>query len=259
MISDVDALFSVLGLSEQAQTCYIALLALKTAKASEIAEATDLHRTIIYKPLEELVRMGLVSEKRVRGVKTYVPTHPELIQRIVDDRIRHAQAALPSLIEQFAETTPSRTPSIRFHADLKGIRSVLEEILTCHDRFYRVVGAFHDEAFLRALGDNYLNDWTKRRIERGVRHQTLRPPLESSHLKLDPSTYEEHPRYLREVRFVQLPKDIPMLTYLYDKKAVFISGRMGSFFAAVIESEDLFITLNAIFEMLWRIAKKTSY
>jgi Predicted transcriptional regulators len=196
---DIDALFSLLGLSDQARDCYLCLLDLKTVRAREIAEATGIHRTVIYKPLDELIDIGLVSEIRVRGVKTYTPTHPELIQTLINERSRHAQAALPSLFVQFAETAHTRTPKIRFHADLEGLRSVLEEILTNKTAFYRVMGAFHDEAFLRALGEGYLEDWTRRRIANKVHHQTLRSPLTAAHRKADPSLYEEDPRYLREV------------------------------------------------------------
>lgn len=256
--SDVSSLFSLLGLSDQAKKCYLCLLRLKTARARDVAEMTEIHRTVIYKPLDELIAAGLASEVHVRGVKTYTPTHPELIQTLIDERSRHARAALPSLFAEFSETARTHTPRIRFHADLEGLRSVMEEILLSKDKFYRVMGAFHDEAFLRALGEKYLEDWTRRRIAHKVHHQTLRPPLTAAHRKADPSTYEEHPRYLREVRFTALPTNVPMLTYLYDKKVVFISGRIGSFFAAVIESEDLYTTMNAMFEILWKGAGKSA-
>lgn len=254
---DVHVLFSLLGLSDQARDCYLCLLDLKTARARDVAEVTGIHRTMIYKPLDALIDVGLVSETRVRGVKTYVPAHPELIQTLIDERSRHARAALPSLFAQFTETARAHAPKLRFHADLEGLRSVLEEILANKTRSYRVMGAFHDEAFLRALGDDYLEDWTRRRIANKVHHQTLRPPLTATHLKADPSTYREDPRYLREVRFIALPADVPMLTYLYDKNVAFVSGRLGSFFAAVIESEDLFTTLNAMFEVMWMGAKRS--
>lgn len=250
-------LFALLGLGPHAADCYLAILDLKRARARDVAKATGLHRTILYKPLESLTQHGLITEQIENGVRTYLPLHPDFLRNLMAERTKLVDQAIPDLVQRFSTGKAVSIPKFRFHGDLDGIRSVLEDILRSPSKFYRVIGAFNDEAFLLALGDHYLEDWTKRRIAAGVHHQTLRPPLKESQKDIAPMMYQSNKKYLREVRFANLPLTTPILIYLYDEKVAFVSGRMGSFYASVQESKDLFVTLNSVFDLLWLSGSET--
>ena len=115
---------------------------------------------------------------------------------------------------------------------------------------------------MRRIGGNflgtfeYLIDWSKRRIHAGISHKAIRPSsLKTLPGKHDPLIKGSGEQYLREYRYAPIPADMPVRIYLYDEKVVFLSGRIGNVYAAVLESKDVYETLSSIFEILWNVAE----
>lgn len=248
--------FTWLGVSEQAAACYLALLDLKQANATNIAKQARLHRTFVYKHLTELKERGLVFESIRRGRRFYEPAHPQVIEAMVEERVHDiSSSVLPMLMSAFSKGEYEQ-PKFRIYADIDGVKRVLEEVLENPTRFYRIIGAYYDQAFQAALGQGFWERWTERRIKNGCAHESLRP-YSMKEIDLKEQNFAVIARgkeYLRDYRYIDIA--MPILIYAYDNKLAFISARIGSAYAAVLESKDACTAFNSIFELLWRTASE---
>lgn len=93
-----------LGLTEYGARCYVALLSLKDAEASAIAEAAEVPRTKVYAALKDLADDGWIVAQGGRPVR-YAPVDPgeriaQAEKRIAED----AESATRELQARFAHT-----------------------------------------------------------------------------------------------------------------------------------------------------------
>lgn len=243
-----------LGLSTDQVDVYLACLS-GGGTAAEIAKQAQINRTVVYRHLEELSERGLVHVGIAAGKRTYVAAKPDILTTILRQNLSDVESVLPLLLATYASNEPSQL-KLRFYTDVAGIKTVMEEILNCEHKFYRVIGAFYDKQFRTMLSTKYLKDWAVRRIERGVSHQGLRPDVEPADRKeLGPLFMDSSKEVLREFRTIPISADLPLLIFLFDDKVSLVGARMGHAYAAVLDSKDLFTVLNTIFELLWTTAK----
>lgn len=246
---------SMLGLEEGTSQTYVACLKLGKSKANDIAKEAEIHRTVIYRHLDELVKLGLISLSNEGGTRIYTPANPTRIGDIIKEKMAQTELIIPTLLALYSAASPGK-PAFRYYTDSKGVRVVFEEILACHRKFYRHIGGFTQQDFRRTLGDEWMTNWTERRIENGVDHQSIRP------LEWKENMHNTNPlftgigkAFLRDYRFAPVPGNLPILIYLFDEKVAFISGRPDHIYAAVLESADIFNTLNSLFEIIWNVAE----
>ena len=138
------------------------------------------------------------------------------------------------------------------------MRILMEEVLLCASKRYRLFGSIHDEAFVRSAGLPFIHDWSERRIARGVWHQNLRTH-ERMKAYLRPTEQDKiligsGPEVLREIRYAPAGIRLPTLIYLFDEKVAFVSGAHGKQYAAILESKDVHDGLDTLFTFLWDLS-----
>ncbi len=254
--NEIKHTLTYLGLKEDTAGAYLACLSLGSATASDIAKAAKLPRTVAYGHLDELETRGLVSASISGGTKKFTANDPDILLKIADQQKEELQSALPALLDIFTSSSSNR-PKLRFYADLLGIKTFHESILDSQDKFYRVMGSINDEELHKTVGVKYVLDWTQRRIELGIDHKSLRPLSSKPKGDAKKSLLTQSNReVLREIRYAPESIRLPILIYLFDNKAAFVSGRAGNLYAAVLESKDVFDSLVSIFEAIWAISEK---
>ncbi len=123
-----------LGFSEKEVKVYLALLAMGSAVASDIAKKAGLKRSTAYVILDSLAGRGLTSMVERRGVQLYTPAPPEqLVQHLKNMSSRYAGFAdaakelLPELKSSRKESLS--TPKVKLFQGREGIKSVYEDTL----------------------------------------------------------------------------------------------------------------------------------
>lgn len=100
-----------LGLSNNEADVYLALLDLKTSSSGSIIKKTQLHRNVVYVSLSHLVKKGLISEKSVRGVKTFYIIEPTSFSIGFQERASLAKKVEKDIIDKI----PQKNQEITVH------------------------------------------------------------------------------------------------------------------------------------------------
>jgi sugar-specific transcriptional regulator TrmB len=120
----------------------------KEAKASEIARSILKSRTIVYKDLEELEKLGLIEKKeRPNQVALFSATHPSLLKNLLNQKEEQIKkdhelldSYLPKILSSF--NLAHNRPGIRFFEGVEGMKIIYEEILEEGKDFHLIRTAY---------------------------------------------------------------------------------------------------------------------
>ncbi len=234
-----------IGLKEKDQKVYLALLGLADAPVGLITQKAEVKRTTTYHILENLIKKGLVSSYKEKGVKRFVAENPNKIKTFLEGRIFALEKFLPNLRDLY---DLSRARSVvRFFEGEDAMKQISEEALECKEKRIYSIGSV--EKVKEASGTSIR--FAKRRAEKKIFSRALRIKGE----KFRPGYIEKQREELREVRF--LPEDIKVsvMVQIYDDKVSVICPKEENF-GFTIESENFAKSIKSIFETLWRISSR---
>lgn len=122
----------VLGISGRQQQMYTILLGSGISSASELSFLTGINRTTLYSNLEELLKMGLISEVIEKKKKYYQAIHPRSIKKLIQykiDELKKVEENLPRLIEQYKSLEKkSKVGSTKTVKGRAGIPELIEQV-----------------------------------------------------------------------------------------------------------------------------------
>lgn len=235
----------ILGLDETTATIYLAVLALGRAKAPEIAQKAGMKRTAVYEHLLRLRKFGLLSISEIAGVNYYVAVHPKKIEDMLFHREHQVRKALPELYGLYQSSEAFR-PNMRFYEGVEGVKEILEETLMANqDKVHRIIQSL--DVITDLLGREYLEEYTKRRIELGILHKSLRQSVPLEHI---PTYALQGESWKREVRFLPADMSLSTTTWIWDDKVAVIATR-GENYSFIIESKDYSHTQKQLFDLQW--------
>lgn len=236
---------------------YVACLSVGQSKASDIAKKAKLTRSSVYRCLEVLEERGLVHQEIREGLQYYQASDPQAIPQLVERQSLELQSILPMLLQLFATSSGNKMPRFRFYGEAGGMRTVFEEILHTPSKRYDVFGSIHDTDLIYSVSEDYMNTWTKRRIQEGIFHRSLRTQIskEDPIRKANPLLAQSGPTVFRDIRFAPASIALPVLIYLFDDKVAFVNAKLGRQFAAVLESKDMYEALKSLFDFVWELSE----
>src|SRR3989344_9597187 len=124
------------GLSEEQAVTYQALLDKGLQRASDLAKWTGIKRGLIYKVLEQLESMGLVSKKGGPGtVATFSPAHPSLLLSNIERKEKEIALNKEMLMNSIGTLSSKYNlivgkPNIQFFEGKDGVAKVLRDSFT---------------------------------------------------------------------------------------------------------------------------------
>lgn len=134
------------GLDDKQVEIYLAVLSLKSAKASSIAKLAKQSRSHAYVILRELEEMGLVSEVEQGNILEFVAEPPERLMSFLRDRERKyrdlqslVEGALPALNAMTSSYTG--VPRVTVLKGLDGMKQVYRDVLS-HD----IIGLYNAQS-----------------------------------------------------------------------------------------------------------------
>lgn len=245
--ADLEKFLKNLGLEENAQEVYIALLKLGDASVSRIAREAQIKRTTTYNVLENLKEKGLVSSYIEKKVKRFVAESPLKLKNVLESQLVALEKYLPQL-QAFYNLAKSKT-NIRFFEGEKGAQQISEDALSSKEKTIYSLGSIKN--IKEAIGVSIR--FTKRRVEKKIFERALRIRKEFDDAYFKEKYVKGQREEFKEVRFLPENLEIPVLILIYSNKVGVVCSKEERF-GFIIESEDFFKTMKSVFQVIWDIS-----
>ena len=246
------------GLSQEQALAYQALLDRGPQKASDLSRWTGIKRGLIYKVLEQLESMSLVSKQGGPGtVATFSPAHPSLLLSNIERKEKEIAltkeiltSSIGSLSSKFNLITGK--PNMQFFEGLDGIQKVLEDTLNTKDEILTYVDMEIVEKHFKQINDDYV----KKREKKEIKKRLL--VIENEFSKaLFQKWYQENPNFfsITDLKIVKTPlNEIEGAIQIYDNKIGIITISNDNLIGIIIEDTRINKLFRSMFEALYLVS-----
>lgn len=239
---------NLLGLNGRQARVYLALLQLGSATAIEIAKYTKYKHPTVYDVLDLLKEKRLITETLSGGRKVFTAEDPEMFSLIQQERQRTLDTLLPNLKELYLGGN-HRTRIHCFDGG-EGVTVLRSELLNVKSRKYYYFGSMKEIFKLSTQEEEQA--YVRERLKRGIWSYSIRDRSK----EVDLNYMGPGEEYLRRVRYLPKPiSDNISGLYLYDDKIAISSALKENYFI-IIESRELFILMQALWQYIWEIAEE---
>ena len=243
---DIEEILQQAGLDENEAKVYLAALALGESTVLPIADKANIGRTYCYDILDSLAEKGLITHVEIRGRRRYSAVAPEMIKKLLADRIKQFDQILPDLKALYQKS--AIRPKVRFFEGKEGIDIIHQEILDEAKEVW-FVGSISDWA--KKFPD-YV-EIVKKQIAKGIKIRDLVKPGEKESL-----AYQKlYKPGLQEMRVLPTNAQFNTDNMVWGNKLVMVSYGADTY-AVSVESAEIAQTMRVIYEILWEKAKRVA-
>src|SRR3989344_3251387 len=209
------------GLSDNEIKVYITLIKTGESTVQNIAKNANLPRTTIYHILESLEQKALVGF-------------------IVKESKKYIQEIIPELVSLSGSV--KEKPNITVYEGLKGVRSVLKDVLEEKKTIYH----YGDIISMQKVFSYAFPQYIKERVKRKISIKIL-CKKEEPHEELLKTSKKE----FREFVFVPKNYEFTSSVFIYSNKVAIFNIKKEPYHVIVIENEDFYHTQKNLFEIIW--------
>lgn len=246
---NIAKLLAELGLSDTETKVYLASLEVGEAGLTRVANRANLAPMTTKYLLQKLHEKGCVTAVKKNTRFLYTPHPPAKLlsnlrakRRELEKTIGKFEDAMPDLNRHLAYS--HFAPKVRFFAH-EEIRNIYEEILEqAIDMIYWIGDV---KKIQNAIGAEYLEDWMKRRVKKGVATKVIRV----SEGEVYTPAYTQEKSYLRKVKHTPDSFDAPSHIIVYGDNVAFITTKKESF-GTVITSREVATTMLSCWQEVWK-------
>lgn len=251
---ELNQFFKKLGLDEKEAEIYLTLLKYGASPASVIATKVSLKRTTIYYSLDNLIKKNFVKQTIQHGIKYFIPTDPEDINRVIEGQINKLNTLKKDLktnlaVLQTLKNESTEKPKITYYEGSEGAKKAYEDII---DSETEVLEIDLPDDIHKSLSEEWVHDFVRRRIEAKVFLRALIPETEVSknYLLNDPAEFR---------KCIALPPELKLPMHstisIYDNKINIINLKHNPF-GIIIENRFLAETMRTLYELAWESAER---
>ncbi|MCL5666332.1 MAG: TrmB family transcriptional regulator [Patescibacteria group bacterium] len=243
----IEPILKKFGLSEKEIAVYLALIELGPSPVRTIAGLAKVNRGTTYDILKGLQKQGLASFYDTKTHQHFAAEPPEKLISALEDK----QQELKEVRQQIQESLPELKilferqggkPAVKLYEGIKGIKSILEDVLEsmegCEHKVYRVFSS----ASVRQNVYLAMPDFSEKRIKKGIKVKTIALG-EGGHLV-----------GLDERKWMSAEHKDAKATYeiIYNGKVAHISiNNNENPVGVVIQNREIYETQKMIFEFTW--------
>jgi len=235
------------GFSKHQASAYTYLVEHGPTAASVIARHSGISRTLMYRVLDELEEMGLVSKDDPKGaVSTFTPAHPVKLHEMVERRKKEAEQAAAS-IGSVVDTMTSEynktlgKPGVVFYEGKEGARRVYNDTIVNNKSQQVMVLRSHLDSAV--LGHDFFAEYVTKRVKHEIRTQIISPAKQDASLKTPDAELKKTRRYMPDLK-------IPAEIDIYDDKVAIIAFD-EPLIATIIEKKAVADTMRTLFNYMW--------
>lgn len=240
------------GLSENQALVYEMLLKLGKVPASKIHNSTPLKKGLLYKVLEELADLGLITIHEKAGkVTTFEPMHPDNLKKLLETKSQEVQNSLSALDNIWLNVTQdfnliASRPTVQFFEGIEGVHKVTNDTLTATGTIYSYIDYDAMDKYMPVFNDAYVD----KRIRLKINKQILAVDTEYARKRV-----ANKPRTYREVRFIKSSLPFSTLMQIYNNKISYVTLSENKKIGVIIEDPYITGMHKALFESAWEKAR----
>lgn len=238
-----------LGLTPKESLVYLALLENGKSSIAGISLKTGIKRPTCYLTIDELVKRGLVSSMPIGRKTLYSAEHPTQLVKNLENTLGLAKNIVSGLQDIMTKSTDR--PMLRIFNGQKGIQQMFEKMLAVGKDFYYIASV---EDMVASVGVEFLDDFIKRRIAKGITSNSIR--MESTEIIKE--LYDNSPSNLRHVRYAPESFNTPYTILIFGDFVSFVS-RQDASFGFIVESKDLAKTMKSMFDVVWSVSVEKDF
>ena len=241
-----------LQFSDKEADIYLTLIRTGTTLISDIAKRVKLPRSTTYNILKKMEDSGIVRHVTKAKKMYYTAVTPDDLievmknkQEKITDQITLLKTYLPQLN---ALINPNiELPKVSFHEGIQGIQEIYRDILQRSEKGDNTKALITLEGIEPQLKDWLYHKFTPKKIKQGIHSQVI---LSSTNIT---DYVKLNKKHLRETRFIphdRFPFHVEI--DLYSKKRIaIVSFADQELFGLIIESTNIYKTLESIFDFMW--------
>lgn len=246
------------GLSEEQSAIYSALLDKGPLKAGSISSWTGLKRGLVYKVLDQLENMGLISQKGGEGtVAVFSPNHPSRLTEIMEQKEKSFSLAketvsfsLGALSSKF--NLLSGKPNVQFFEGKEGIKKVLEDTLLVPSG--TEIYTYADIEAITKYIPEINKEYSDKREKLKIKKRGLVLDTEKAH-----QIIKDYHTDVTETKFIKSNiGEFETVIQIYENKISYITLKNDSMIGVIIEDSSIYKIHKAIFETLWGLTPEVN-
>jgi sugar-specific transcriptional regulator TrmB len=240
------------GLSEEQAQAYQSLLDKGPQRASDLAQWTGIKRGLIYKVLEQLESMGLVSKKGGPGtVAVFSPSHPSLLLSNIERKEKEIALTKEMLASSIGSLSSkfnliAGKPNVQFFEGKEGIAKVLRDSLTSQTEIL----TFADNEAV----NKYYPDLNKENVEARKKNNIKKRIISIDTPYIHELAKNDDPT-VTERRVIDSIEKFSVAMQIYDNKITYITLDPERAIGVIVEDKAIYEMQKIIFETLWKNAK----
>lgn len=236
-----------LGLTKDETNIYLILLQYGVQPVAGIAKLTRLGRINCYHHLDKLQKAGFITESQTRKTKHYQAENPQIFINRAKESLNLANDLLPEL-QALALSSP-RQPKVQFFEGEAGIKNIFQAMLAAQRQ---EIVSFSNLERLSQFDPPWLKEHLKQRLNVQIKSRFIAsrtPVTESFKNQFFPDHFDTH---LLEI-FLISPQE-----FQFESDIVIFPGSIAIMnldeqqpIGALIQSDELYRTQKAIFDLAW--------
>jgi len=176
--ADTVRALALFGCNSRESTIYLKLLEVGPTSIQELSRALKQNRVTVHSAVEQLISKGFIYESR-RGKRRVIGAEEPLVLSNLIAKKENDLSILKSNIGDLIRLLSSirrpesSAPTIKFYEGKEGFKKMLEETLEARDG---VLVITYVDLFAHWLTPTYLENYFKRRSDRGIHTKLIYPP-----------------------------------------------------------------------------------
>jgi sugar-specific transcriptional regulator TrmB len=233
------------GLSDKEAEVYLRVLELGPSSVRTLALQTKINRGTTYDILKSLIQMGLVNYFFKDKNKHFIAEDPSKFKDLLiaqKEKVFETERKLDEIIPELKSIYDNATnkPKVKFYEGVRGIKLVLEDLLSTSSRSSEKSYLVYSSANIRKYLYQSFPEFTRERIRRGISVRVLALGSGGRLLGLD------------ERKWITKTASSPTYTLIYAGKTALVSvDSNGNPISIIIEDKGIAQTQKILFESLW--------
>lgn len=231
-----------IGLSEKEAALYLAGLQAGVCTMQQLVNASKLKRATVYELVESLKDKGLIKTAQKGKKKIYIAEDPQNIFPL----IKQKETVLHNMMGELLaiQNKAGKKPSIRMYQGIEGVKEIYEDLLRKRQDFIEVLSSkLPDER----ISSFWSGEYVERRIKKGNHVKVIAPDIPFYRDLKNKDKFSLRQTKLFPAQHFPFKNEV----FVYNGKVAFVTQEGDESLGLVIESTDVFETMNLILNHFW--------